>query len=100
MPLDLATVVSPPTPSSTPAPWSARNRKSPPSVFVCSEEFWGTLSKAKDLAGRPLIVSGWSGPQNARGIGNAIIYGHVAGQVVGLPGRALLGGRRRSSATW
>jgi hypothetical protein len=60
-------------------------RRSPPTVFVCSEELWGTLNKQKDLAGRPLIVSGWAGPQNARGIGDAVTYGHVAGQVVGLP---------------
>lgn len=60
-------------------------RRSPPTVFVCAETLWGTLNKQKDLAGRPLIVSGWSGPQNARGIGDAVTYGHVAGQVVGLP---------------
>jgi hypothetical protein len=31
------------------------------------------------------VVSGWAGPQNARGIGDAITYQHVAGQLAGLP---------------
>ena len=60
-------------------------RKSPPTVVLCSENLWGNLMLEKDGQGRPLIVSGWAGPSNARGIGDALTYGHVAGQVGGLP---------------
>jgi hypothetical protein len=60
-------------------------RKAPPSVVFCSENMWGNLMLEKDTAGRPIIVAGWAGPMNARGIGDAITYGHIAGQVAGLP---------------
>ena len=60
-------------------------RKAPPSVVFMSENMWGNAMLEKDLQGRPLVVSGWAGPANARGIGDAITYGHVAGQLAGLP---------------
>ena len=60
-------------------------RKSPPTVVFMSENMWGNAMLEKDTQGRPLVVSGWAGPANARGIGDAIVYGHVAGQLAGLP---------------
>jgi hypothetical protein len=60
------------------------NRKAPPRVAFCSEVTWGTLTKEKDLAGRPLVVTGYHGPNNAYGLGEAITYGHIAGEVAGL----------------
>jgi len=60
-------------------------RKSPPTVVLCSENMWGNMNLQKDSNNRPLIVTGYQGPMNARGIGEAVQYGHVAGNVVGLP---------------
>jgi HK97 family phage major capsid protein len=55
-----------------------------PNVLFCSEAAWGTICKQKDSAGRPLVVTGYHGPQNARGLGEALVYGHVAGELVGM----------------
>jgi hypothetical protein len=60
-------------------------RKAPPAVVFCSENMWGNMMLEKDTQGRPIIVAGYAGPMNARGIGDAITYGHIAGQVAGLP---------------
>jgi HK97 family phage major capsid protein len=60
-------------------------RKSPPTVVFMSENTWGNSMMQKDSQGRPLVVSSWAGPMNARGIGDALVYGHVAGQIAGLP---------------
>jgi HK97 family phage major capsid protein len=59
-------------------------RHAAPNVLFCSEVFWGNVTKQKDLAGRPLVVTGYHGPQNARGLGEALVYGHVAGELVGM----------------
>jgi hypothetical protein len=59
-------------------------RRSPPNVLFCSEITWGVICKTKDAAGRPLVVTGYQGPNNARGLGEAIVYGHIAGNLVGL----------------
>jgi hypothetical protein len=61
-----------------------KHRKSPPRVVFMSEGAWAFLSKQKDTAGRPLVVTGFHGPVNAYGLGDAVTYGHVAGEVVGL----------------
>ena len=61
-----------------------KHRKAPPKVVFCSEGAWAYMSKQKDQQGRPLVVTGEHGPVNAYGLGDAIIYGHVAGMVVGL----------------
>jgi HK97 family phage major capsid protein len=60
-------------------------RKMAPSVVFMSENAWGNSMIQKDSQGRPLVVSSWAGPVNARGIGDALTYGHVAGQISGLP---------------
>jgi HK97 family phage major capsid protein len=60
-------------------------RKAPPSVVFCSENMWGNMMLEKDTQGRPIIVAGYAGPMNARGVGEAVTYGHIAGQVAGLP---------------
>jgi hypothetical protein len=60
------------------------HRKSPPTVVFMSENMWGNAMLEKDTTGRPLVVQSWAGPQNARGIGDAVTYGHVAGNL-GLP---------------
>jgi HK97 family phage major capsid protein len=60
-------------------------RKSAPTVVFMSENLWGNTMLQKDTQGRPIVVSGWAGPANARGIGDALTYQHVAGQVAGLP---------------
>jgi hypothetical protein len=60
------------------------HRRSAPNVLFCSEITWGIICKTKDAAGRPLVVTGYQGPNNARGLGEAIVYGHVAGNLVGL----------------
>jgi HK97 family phage major capsid protein len=61
-----------------------KHRKSAPRVVFCSEGAWAYLAKQKDTAGRPLVVTGYHGPVNAYGLGEAIVYGHIAGNVVGL----------------
>lgn len=61
-----------------------KHRKAPPRVVLCSEGAWAFISKQKDTAGRPLVVTGYHGPNNAYGLGDAVVYGHVAGEVVGL----------------
>ena len=61
-----------------------KHRKAPPRVVFCSEGAWAFISKEKDTAGRPLVVTGYHGPMNAYGLGDAITYGQVAGEVVGL----------------
>jgi hypothetical protein len=60
------------------------NRFMPPNAYLCSEVDWGHVTKQKDSAGRPLVVTGEHGPFNARGIGQALEFGTVAGEVVGL----------------
>jgi hypothetical protein len=60
-------------------------RKAPPAVVFCSENLWGNLMLEKDTTGRPIVVANWAGPMNARGVGDAITYGHIAGTVAGLP---------------
>jgi HK97 family phage major capsid protein len=61
-----------------------KHRKAPPRVVFCSEGAWAFISKEKDQAGRPLVVTGYHGPMNAYGLGEAVTYGQVAGEVVGL----------------
>ena len=61
-----------------------KHRKAPPRVVFMSEGAWAFLSKEKDTAGRPLITTGYHGPQNAYGLGESVTYGHIAGEVVGL----------------
>jgi HK97 family phage major capsid protein len=61
-----------------------KHRKAPPRTVLCSEGAWAFMAKQKDTAGRPLIVTGYHGPVNAYGLGEAVTYGHVAGEVVGL----------------
>jgi HK97 family phage major capsid protein len=59
-------------------------RHASPNVLFCSHAMWGEISKQKDLQGRPLVVSGYHGPSNAYGLGDAVTYGQVAGELVGL----------------
>ena len=61
-----------------------KHRKAPPRVVFCSEGAWAFISKEKDTAGRPLVTTGYHGPMNAYGLGEAVTYGQVAGEVVGL----------------
>jgi HK97 family phage major capsid protein len=61
-----------------------KHRKAPARVVFLSIGAWAFLSKQKDTAGRPLVVTGYHGPQNAYGLGEATQYGHIAGEVVGL----------------
>ena len=61
-----------------------KHRKAPPRVVFCSEGAWAFMSKEKDSQNRPLVVTGYHGPMNAYGLGEAVTYGHVAGEVVGL----------------
>jgi len=61
-----------------------KHRKAPPRVVFCSEGAWAFMSKEKDSQNRPLVVTGYHGPVNAYGLGEAVTYGHVAGEVVGL----------------
>jgi HK97 family phage major capsid protein len=61
-----------------------KHRKAPPRVVLCSEGAWAFISKEKDQAGRPLVTTGYHGPVNAYGLGESVVYGHVAGEVVGL----------------
>jgi hypothetical protein len=60
-------------------------RHAPPSVLFPSEIFWSNIVKQKDAAGRPLVTTGYHGPQNVLGLGESIIYGHVSGEIVGVP---------------
>jgi HK97 family phage major capsid protein len=61
-----------------------KHRKMPPRVVLMGIGAWAFLSKQKDTAGRPLVTTGYHGPVNAYGLGEAVTYGHVAGEVVGL----------------
>ena len=61
-----------------------KHRKAPPRVILCSEGAWAFISKEKDSAGRPLVTTGYHGPMNAFGLGEAVTYGQIAGEVVGL----------------
>ena len=61
-----------------------KHRKAPPRVVFCSEGAWAYMGKEKDTAGRPLITTGYHGPMNAYGLGEAVTYGQIAGEVVGL----------------
>ena len=61
-----------------------KHRKAPPRVVFMSEGAWAYLAKETDSAGRPLITTGYHGPMNAFGLGESVVYGHVAGEVVGL----------------
>jgi hypothetical protein len=61
-----------------------KHRKAPPKVVLCSEGAWAYMGKEKDTAGRPLVTTGYHGPMNAYGLGDAVTYGQVAGEVVGL----------------
>jgi HK97 family phage major capsid protein len=61
-----------------------KHRKAPPRVVLCSEGAWAFMAKEKDTAGRPYVVTGYHGAMNAFGLGEAITYGQIAGEVVGL----------------
>jgi HK97 family phage major capsid protein len=61
-----------------------KHRKAPPRVVLCSEGAWAYIAKEKDTAGRPLVVTGYHGAMNAYGLGEAVTYGQIAGEVVGL----------------
>jgi HK97 family phage major capsid protein len=61
-----------------------KHRKSAPKVVFCSEGAWAFMGKEKDSQGRPLVTTGYHGPMNAYGLGDAITYGQIAGEVVGL----------------
>ena len=61
-----------------------KHRKAPPRVVLCSEGAWAYMGKEKDTAGRPLITTGYHGPVNAYGLGDAVVYGQIAGEAVGL----------------
>jgi HK97 family phage major capsid protein len=60
-------------------------RKMAPSVVFMSENTWGNAMMQKDTQGRPIVVANWAGPMNARGLGDAIMYNQVAGQIAGVP---------------
>jgi HK97 family phage major capsid protein len=61
-----------------------KHRKMPPRVVFLSIGAWAFLMKEKDQQGRPLVTTGYAGPVNAYGVGEAAVYGQIAGQVVGL----------------
>jgi HK97 family phage major capsid protein len=61
-----------------------KHRKAPPRVVFVSSGAWAFLAKEKDQQGRPLITTGYHGPMNAYGLGEAAAYGQIAGEVVGL----------------
>jgi HK97 family phage major capsid protein len=61
-----------------------KHRKAPPRVIFCSEGAWAFMGKEKDTQGRPYVITGYHGPVNAFGLGEAVTYGQVAGEVVGL----------------
>jgi hypothetical protein len=61
-----------------------KRRKAPPRVVFMSSGAWAFLAKQKDTQGRPLITTGQHGPVNAYGLGDAVIYSHIAGEVNGL----------------
>ncbi|HEY2303728.1 MAG TPA: phage major capsid protein, partial [Acidimicrobiales bacterium] len=60
-------------------------RKMAPSVVFMSENTWGNAMMQKDTQGRPIVVANWAGPMNARGLGDALLYNAVAGQIAGVP---------------
>ena len=61
-----------------------KRRKMPPRVVLLSTGAWAFLAKQKDQQGRPLVTTGYHGPVNAYGLGEATQYGTIAGEVVGL----------------
>jgi hypothetical protein len=61
-----------------------KHRKSAPKVVFCSEGAWAFMAKEKDSQGRPLVTTGYHGPVNAYGLGDSVVYGQIAGEVVGL----------------
>jgi hypothetical protein len=61
-----------------------KHRKMPARVVFLSIGAWAFLTKQKDTAGRPLVTTGYAGPMNAYGVGEAAVYGAIAGEVVGL----------------
>jgi HK97 family phage major capsid protein len=61
-----------------------KRRKMPAKVVFLSTGAWAFLTKQKDTQGRPLVTTGYHGPMNAYGLGEATQYGHIAGEVVGL----------------
>jgi len=61
-----------------------KHRKMPARVVFLSIGAWAFLAKQKDQSGRPLVTTGYHGPMNAYGLGEATQYGTIAGEVVGL----------------
>jgi HK97 family phage major capsid protein len=61
-----------------------KRRKVAARVVFLSIGAWAFLTKQKDTQGRPLVTTGYHGPVNAYGLGEATQYGHIAGEVVGL----------------
>jgi HK97 family phage major capsid protein len=61
-----------------------KRRKLPTSTILLSAGAWAFLSKQKDTNGRPLVTTGYYGPTNALGVGQATQYMGLAGEVVGL----------------
>lgn len=61
-----------------------KRRKMPARVVFLGIGAWAFLVKQKDSQGRPLVTTGYHGPMNAYGLGEATQYGTIAGEVVGL----------------
>ena len=61
-----------------------KRRKAPPRVVFMSTGAWAFLAKQKDQQGRPLVTTGQHGPVNSYGLGDSVLYSHIAGEVVGL----------------
>jgi HK97 family phage major capsid protein len=61
-----------------------KRRKAPPRVVFLSTGAWAFLAKQKDQQGRPLVTTGQHGPVNSYGLGDAVLYNQIAGEVVGL----------------
>jgi HK97 family phage major capsid protein len=61
-----------------------KRRKLPTSTILLSAGAWAYLAKQKDNNGRPLVTTGYYGPTNALGVGQATQYVGLAGEVVGL----------------
>jgi HK97 family phage major capsid protein len=61
-----------------------KHRKAAPKVVFCSEGAWAFMAKEKDSQNRPLVTTGYHGPVNAYGLGESVVYGQIAGEVVGL----------------
>ena len=61
------------------------NRFAPATAIIMHPRRWGFITAGLDSSNRPLVVPAGNNPDNPIGVGEAVKYGNVVGNLLGLP---------------